>query len=183
MSPVLWILAGAALLLLLFVAGTWNRLVAARQHCLEAWSKVESELQRRYDLVPRLVEAVKAYARHEREVLERVLAARGRAAHNHGGPAAQARDENALVGELRRLFVLAEGYPRLASSESFLALQRALVTTENRIQRARRYYNAGARDLANRTGTFPSNLLARAFGIRPVEYFEIDAAAPDLAGL
>lgn len=179
-----WIAGGIAFVALLWFFGTYNGLVRARQHCRQAWSRVETELQRRYDLVPRLVETVRGYARHERDVLERVLEARGRALANRGTPQAQARDENVLVALLRRVFVLAEGYPRLRSSDHFLELQRALVTTEDRIQRARRYYNAGARELANRIETFPAGLVARAFGFQRVEYFEIEtgaAAPPSLA--
>jgi LemA protein len=184
--PGVWIAAAAVFLVLLWFFGNYNGLVSARNECLDAWAKVETELQRRYDLIPNLVEAVKAYAAHEREVLRRVVEARNRAAANHGSPESQARDENAFVGLLRRVFVLAEGYPQLRASENFLALQRELVTTEDRIQRARRFYNGNARELANRVEVFPTNLLAAMFGFQRVEFFEIEEGArarPDVSGL
>ena len=172
----IWTALAFTFVALLWLLGTYNGLVRARQHCRQAWATVETELERRYDLVPRLVEVVRAYVRHEREVLERLVETRNRAAANHGAPSIQAQDENVLVRALRRLFVTVEGYPALKSSQNFLELQRALVTTEDRIQRARRFYNGNARELANRIERFPANLLARALGFERVEFFDLDEA-------
>jgi LemA protein len=174
-APVgLYIGIGAFVILLLWVIGTYNGLVRTRNHCDESWSGVETELKRRYDLIPNLVQTVKGYAEHERETFERVTAARNRAAANEGTPEAKARDENNLVGGLRQLFAVVEGYPDLKANRSFLALQEELTTTENRIQRSRRFYNANVRDLANRIETFPSNLLASMYGFQKREFFEIE---------
>ncbi len=170
----LWVGLGVLLLLLLWAIALYNGLVRARNHCDEAWSAVETELKRRYDLVPNLVETVKGYARHEQQVLERVIELRNRARESHGSPDLQARDENALVQGLQRLFVLVERYPELKANENFLALQGELATTENRIQRARRFYNANVRDLANRIEAFPSNLIAGLYGFAKREFFEIE---------
>ena len=171
--PVIIALA-VALIVLIWAIGTYNGLVRTRNHVDESWSGVDTELKRRYDLIPNLVSAVKGYAKHEQETLERVITARNKAAANEGSPEMQARDENALVGSMKGLFALAEGYPDLKASSNFLALQEELTTTENRIQRARRFYNANVRDLANRIETFPANLLAGMYGFKTREFFEID---------
>ncbi len=165
---------GLFLIILLWVIGTYNGLVRTRNHCDESWSGIETELKRRHDLVPNLVKTVQGYAEHERETFERVIEARNRAAANEGTPEEHARDENNLVGGLKQLFAVAEGYPDLKASRSFLALQEELTTTENRIQRARRFYNANVRDFANRIETFPSNLLASMYGFKKKEFFEIE---------
>lgn len=174
LGPVLIGVGIGAFILLLWVIGTYNGLVRTRNHTDESWSGVDTELKRRYDLIPNLVETVKGYATHERETFERVIAARNRAAANHDSPEDQARDENNLVGSLKQLFAVVEGYPDLKASRSYLALQEELTTTENRIQRARRFYNANVRDLANRIETFPSNLIAGMFGFEKREFFEIE---------
>jgi len=174
--PIL-VVAGVTLVPLLWAIGTYNGLVRLRQHVRESWSGIDTELKRRYDLIPNLVETVKGYASHERDVLERVVEARQRAAGSHGTPNQQARDENQLVGALKRLFAVAEGYPDLKASGNFLALQEELVNTEDRIQAARRFYNANVRDMNTRVRQFPSNLIANGFGFEIAEFFEIDAAA------
>jgi len=156
--------------------GMYNSLVRGRNHVKESWAGIDTELRRRYDLIPNLVETVKGYAAHEREVFERVVEARTRAINSSGSPADQARDENLLVGALKNLFALAEGYPDLKASENFLHLQRELVETENRIQAARRFYNANVRDYNDRCQMFPTNLMASMFGFRPAEFFEVESA-------
>jgi len=171
------VVGGLVLLLLLIVAGLYNGLVRARNACDESWADIDSELRRRYDLIPNLVETVKGYAGHEKETLERVVAARNTAMANHGSPESQARDENVLVGALRQLFALSEAYPDLKANQNFLALQQELANTEDRIQRSRRFYNANVRDLNNRIEVFPSNLVAGLFGFSRREYFEIEEAA------
>lgn len=159
---------------LLWLIGTHNGLVRLRNACDESWSSIDAQLQRRYDLIPNLVETVRGYADHERRTFERVVEARARAAANHGSPASQADDENSLVHELRQLFVLVEAYPVLKSDQHFLELQRELALTEDRIARARRFYNANVRDLNVRVGSFPANLVAGPFGFRERQFFEIE---------
>jgi len=161
---------------LFYIIGTYNLLVRVRLHVRESWSAIETELKRRYDLIPNLVETVRGYAAHERSTLEAVVEARARAIASTGTPGEQARDENALVRALRELLIIAEAYPVLKASEHFLRLQEELSVTEDRIQAARRFYNANVRDLNTRIEVFPSRVIAALFGFRPAEFFEIDAA-------
>jgi len=171
-----YVFAAFVFLLLIWLVGTYNALVRLRQHVRESWSGIDTELKRRYDLIPNLVETVKGYAAHERQVLQAVTEARSRAVASTGSPASQAKDENALVGALRQLFAVAESYPDLKASENFLHLQQELVNTEDRIQAARRFYNANVRDINTRISVFPSNLIAGAFGFKPEEFFEVEDA-------
>ena len=170
----LYVALGLVFLVLVWVVATYNVLVRLKQHCRESWSGIDTELRRRYDLIPNLVETVKGYAAHERQVLEQVTAARTRAVASTGSPQSQAADENALVGSLRQLFAVSERYPDLKASENFLALQSELANTEDRIQAARRFYNANVRDLNTRVRVFPSNVIAGLFKFTPEEFFEID---------
>ena len=164
------------LVVVLVAVGMYNSLVSGRNHVRESWSGIDTELKRRYDLIPNLVETVRGYAKHEREVLERVTEARTRAVASTGSPASQAQDENALVGALKQLFAVVEGYPDLKASQNFLALQHQLTETEDRIQAARRFYNANVRDYNNRCQMFPTNLMAGVFKFEPAEFFEIESA-------
>lgn len=173
MMTFLIILAVLVLVPLGWVAVQYNALVSLRNHIREAWSNVDTELQRRYNLIPNLVATVKGYAAHERETLERVIELRNRCAANHGAVADQARDENQLVDALKRLFVLVENYPQLKADQHFLKLQGELTNTENRIQAARRFYNGNVRDYRNKRETFPSNLVAGMFSFPPVEFFSV----------
>jgi len=158
------------------IIGMYNSLVRGRNHVQESWAGIDTELKRRYDLIPNLVETVKGYAAHEREVFERVVEARTRALASSGSAADQARDEKELVGALKSLFAVAEGYPDLKASENFLHLQRELVETENRIQAARRFYNANVRDFNDRCQMFPTSIMAGMFGFRSAEFFEVESA-------
>jgi LemA protein len=158
----------------LALLSSYNRFVRQRALIDNAWANVDTELKRRYDLIPNLVETVKGYAAHERETLEAVIEARSRAADSHGPPDEQAQDENMLVGALRHLMALSEAYPDLKANESFADLQRELVTTENRIQAARRFYNNNVRDYNIRCGTVPSNVIASMFGFETRQLFEIE---------
>jgi LemA protein len=167
---------GIAVAVLLWLALNYNSLVRVRQHVRESWSDIDTELKRRYELVPNLVETVRGYAKHERELFARVTEARARAAASQGSAGRQAADEQPLVEGMRQLLAVAEAYPDLKASAHFLALQEELTTTENRIQRARRYYNANVRELNTRVEVFPSNLVARMFGFGPEEYFEVEEA-------
>ncbi|MFO7608262.1 MAG: LemA family protein [Candidatus Krumholzibacteriia bacterium] len=155
---------------------TYNALVRTRQQVRESWSGIDTELKRRYDLIPNLVEAVRGYAAHEREALEAVTVARARAAASGGSPARQAADERPLVDGLSRLFAVAEAYPDLKASAHFRDLQQELANTEDRIQAARRFYNANVRDLNTRIEVFPSNLVAALAHFAPAEFFEVESA-------
>ncbi|MCB1228650.1 MAG: LemA family protein [Verrucomicrobiae bacterium] len=158
---------------LLWLIGTYNGFVRLRNHCRESWSDIDTELKRRHDLIPNLVETVKGYAAHERETLERVIAARDRAGAPHDRVREQAGDESALVREVGHLMAVAEGYPQLKADRNFLQLQHELVNTEDRIQAARRFYNANVRDLNNRIEMFPSSLVAGSMNLETWDYFEI----------
>lgn len=176
MNTIIIAVVMAVLLLILWVVFMYNTLIRGRNHCDEAWSNIDTELKRRYDLIPNLVDAVKGYALHEREVMERVTQARSAAVASQGSPASQARDENVLVDSLRRLLAVVEKYPDLKANQNFLELQEELVNTEDRIQRARRFYNGNVRDYNNRVEVFPSNIVAKCFGLKEREFFEIEVA-------
>lgn len=171
------IILAIVLLPIIWAIATYNILVRLRLQCREAWSGIDTELKRRYDLIPNLVEAVKAYARHEQETFARVVEARNRALASTGTPQSQARDENIFVDSLRKLLVLSESYPQLKANENFLKLQQELANTEDRIQAVRRFYNANVRDLNTRIEIFPSSLIAGFFNFQREEFFEIDDVA------
>lgn len=133
----IFILLGLILIILIWIISIYNTLVKLRQHVRDSWAGIETELKRRYNLIPNLVEIVKGYATHERKVLKAVTEARSLAISSSGSPSHQAADENVLVKELRSLFVLSEGYPELKASGNFLELQKELSNTEDRIQASR----------------------------------------------
>ena len=149
----------------------YNSLVRRRNHVDNAWSQIDVQLKRRYDLIPNLVETVKGYAAHERGTLESVTEARARAI-NAQGPANQAVAENALTGALKSLFAVSESYPDLKANQSFLALQQELSETEDRAAYARQYYNDAVLSYNNAIGTVPQSIFAAMFGFRPREYFQ-----------
>ncbi len=165
---------------LLWVVLQYNSLVGLRNYVANSWANIDTELKRRYDLIPNLVETVKGYAAHERATLERVIELRNRCAANHGPVAAQSADETGLVAALQQLLVVVENYPQLKADENFRALQTELINTENRIQAARRFYNGNVRDFRNRCETFPSNLVARAFGFQPADFFSVPPSVKDV---
>jgi LemA protein len=171
-----WILLILVVALGAIAIGIYNSLVALRQRLRNAWSQIDVQLKRRYDLIPNLVETVKGYAAHEKETLERVVHARS-AAMAATGVAQQAQAENVLTGALRQLFALSEAYPDLKANQNFLALQEELASTENRIAFARQHYNDVTAAYNTRRLSFPVNLLAPAFGFGPEEFFEIEAPA------
>ncbi len=152
----------------------YNSLVRLRETADGAWADIDVQLKRRHDLIPNLVETVKAYAGHEKGTFEAVVEARSRAM-NATGPAERSAAENMLSGTLKSLFALAENYPELRASENFGRLQSTLSSLEDEIQKARRYYNAVVRDYNTRIGQIPTNLVARTFGFREREFFEADA--------
>ena len=178
-----WIVLGALGLAVLSVALSYNRFVRQRNLVRDSWSNIDTELRRRHDLIPNLVETVEGYAVHEREVLAEVTEARTVAvgsmeAAERVGPAEptakQAGAENALVGSLRHLLAVAESYPDLKADGAFLSLQGELTNTEDRIQAARRFYNANVRDYNRRVESVPSNAIASVFGFRKEEFFEVE---------
>jgi LemA protein len=176
-NPVLLVVLIAFIgLPLIYIIAVYNSLVALRNHLKEAWSNIDTELKRRYDLIPNLVETVKGYARHERETLDKVTELRNLCRVNNGSPAQQAETERQLVAGLNHLLAVAESYPDLKADRNFLQLQTELVNTEDRIQAARRFYNGNVRDYLNKLQVFPSNLVASMFNFPPEagEFFEVD---------
>jgi LemA protein len=174
------IIVVVVVLLLLAVALMYNSLVRARNRVDNSWSQIDVQLKRRYDLIPNLVETVKGYAKHERETLEAVTAARSNAMNAQDGDVAQqAQAENALSGALKSLFAVAEQYPDLKANQNFLQLQEELTSTEDRIAYARQFYNDSVLGYNNSIQTFPKNMLAGAFSFEKREFFE---GAPEETG-
>jgi LemA protein len=171
-----WVVLGLIALIAIVVVVSYNRFVSQKQLINDAWANIDTELRRRYDLIPNLVETVKGYAQHEREVFENVTRARAAAAAATGSPAQQAAAEGPFVAALRQLFAVAENYPQLRANENFLALQQELSNTEDRLQTARRFYNANVRDYNRRVQAFPSNTIANAFHFEEAEFFEVPDA-------
>lgn len=177
----LWITLGLLGLAALYVVVAYNRFVAQRQSIGSTWAGIDVQLQRRHDLIPNLVETVKGYASHEREVFEAVTHARAAAVSADedpdAGPQAQARAENNLTGALRRLFAIAEDYPELQASSNFLDLQHQLTETEDRIAASRRLYNIEVQQYNRRIESVPSNMVASVFDFERADYFEIEERA------
>lgn len=170
------IIVAVVVVLGLVVAALYNGLVRLNVRADEAWSDITVQLKRRYDLIPNLVNTVKGYATHEREVFEDVTAARTQAL-NAQSVADTARAENRLEQGLKNLFAVAENYPQLRASENFQQLQAELVDTEDKIQASRRFYNGVARDFNSKRQVFPTNLLAGMLGFKKDrEFFELDEA-------
>jgi len=172
----LYIVLGVIVLAILYGIVTYNALVSLRTRTQEAWSDIEVQMKRRYDLIPGLVETVKGYMTHEAGTLEAVVAARNKAMSDTGSPGHQAETENMLQHALKSLFALAESYPDLKANQNFMQLQADLTDTENRINMSRRFYNGSVRDLNVKIEQFPSNLVAGQFGFAKAEFFELDDA-------
>jgi LemA protein len=170
----LWIILGVAALVVILGIVSYNRFVSGRQLIRDSWANIDTELRRRYDLIPNLVETVKGYAAHERGVFEEVTRARAAAVSATGSPAEQAAAEGPFVAALRQLFAVAENYPELKANQNFLALQSELSNTEDRLQTARRFYNANVREFNRRVQSFPSNVVARSFGFKEEQFFEVE---------
>lgn len=156
----------------LFGIATYNSLVTLKNRVKEAWSDIDVQLKRRYDLIPNLVESVKGYAKHEEKVLESVIKARAMAMGAQSVDQ-HAQAENMLSGALKSLFAVAEAYPDLKASANFVELQRELTDTEDKIQASRRFYNSNVRDLNIKIEHFPSNLIASSFGFGKEAFFEL----------
>lgn len=179
-----WFIVGTVIVLI-FVIATYNYLVRLRNHIDDAWSNIDTELKRRYDLIPNLVAAIKGYAAHERETLESVIKLRQTCVLDQGSVRHQEGTEKQFVNAVKKLMVIAEQYPDLKADTNFLQLQNELVNTENRIQAARRFYNGNVRDYENRRESFPGNLVAKLFKFEPRDFFNVDPAvrvAPSIAG-
>lgn len=162
-------------LLIIMGIAIYNSLIQLRNRCENAWAQVDVQLRRRYDLIPNLVETVKGYARHEREVFERVTEARTRAI-NASTVAEQGQAENQLTSALKSLFAVVENYPELKANQNFLLLQEELAGTESKIAFARQFYNDSVMKYNIRLQVFPARLIAQWFGFKPKEYFEIEEA-------
>lgn len=178
MSIALLILIGVVVLLAIFVWATYNGLVQLNVRVQEAWSDITVQLKRRADLIPNLVESVKGYAAHEKQVFQDVTEARSNVlAATSKGPAETAKAENQFEQALKSLFAVSEAYPQLRASENFQQLQSELVDTEDKIQAARRFYNGGVRDLNTRIQQFPANVVAGMFSFKNREFFEVEDMA------
>lgn len=170
-----------AALVVLWVIFAYNRLVLLVNHAKEAWADIQVQLKRRYDLIPNLIETVKGYATHEAGVFEKVTAARA-TAMGATAPADKAGAENMLSGALKSLFAVSEAYPDLKANQNFLQLQKELGDTEDKIQASRRFYNTTVMSLNTTEQSFPGNLIARSFGFKPMDLFELaeaDSAAKE----
>jgi LemA protein len=160
-------------LIVLWIVFAFNSFVTLRNRAKEAWADIEVQLKRRYDLIPNLVNTVKGYATHESSAFENVTKARNMAMGAQGPTEAHAQAENMLTGALKSIFALAEAYPDLKANQNFLALQTELSDTENKIQAARRFYNANVRDLNTKLEVFPSNMIAKMFNFVAMEFFDV----------
>ncbi|MDD3420463.1 MAG: LemA family protein, partial [Candidatus Gastranaerophilales bacterium] len=165
-------------LIVLWTILAYNGFITFKNRAKEAWSDIDVQLKRRYDLIPNLVETVKGYAKHEKEVFEQVTKARAEAM-SASGMIEKAEAENQLSNTLKSLFAVSESYPELKASQNFLELQRELTDTENKIQAARRFYNTNVRDLNIKIEQFPANLIANAFNFKQMELFEAAVTEKD----
>lgn len=178
MELALIIIVAVAAVIGLFFWVTYNGLVRLNVRVQEAWSDITVQLKRRADLIPNLIESVKGYAAHEKQVFQDVTEARANVLNaTTQGPAATAKAENQFEGALKSLFAVSEAYPELRASENFQQLQNELVDTEDKIQASRRFYNGGVRDLNTRIQQFPANLIAGMLGFKNREFFEVEDMA------
>lgn len=169
-----WIVLGILVLLVLALIGIYNGLVTRRNRVQEALSDIDVQLKRRYELIPNLVNTVKGYAAHERELFEKVTAERAGLVNGTAGQRIEA--SNQLTETLKSLFAVAEAYPDLKANTEFLALQNELTDTQDKIMAAQRFYNANVRDFNTSIQTFPSNVVAQSFGFKPFEFIEAGEA-------
>ena len=172
---IMWILLIIVVVIAFWLIGTHKRLVSKRNRVKESWSDIDVQLKRRYDLIPNLVETVKGYAAHEKDVFENVTKARA-AAMGAQTVAEHGVAENMLAGALKSLFAVSEAYPALRASENFSKLQDELSDTENKIQAARRFYNSNVLVLNTAIEQFPTNLIANMFGFAKSDFFQMDEA-------
>jgi len=169
-----WILIGAVVLVVIILAAMYNGLVRLNQQAKEAWSDITVQLKRRYDLIPNLIETVKGYAKHEKEVFQKVTEARANAL-NAQGVKETAKAENQFEAALKSIFAVAENYPQLRATENFQKLQDELTDTEDKVMAARRFYNGVVRDFNTKRTIFPTNIFASMLGFREdKEFFELE---------
>lgn len=178
MTTILSVLLLAIVAILIWIVVIYNGLVTLKNRTDEAWATIDVQLKRRYDLIPNLVETVKGYAAHERQLFEKVTEARAKAI-SAGAVAEKGAAENMLTGALRSLFAVAENYPDLKASTNFLELQRELTDTEDKIQAARRFYNANVRDFNIKIEVFPDMYVAQMLAYKKRDFFEIEEAKPE----
>lgn len=167
------ILIVIVVVVVLWIIWAYNRFIQLINRTKEAWSDIDVQLKRRYDLIPNLVNTVKGYATHEKETLTKVTEMRTRAM-NAQGTVEQGKAENMLAGALKTLFAVSENYPDLKANKNFLELQQELSDTENKIQAARRFYNGNVRDLNTALESFPQNLIGNVFKFEQQEFFELE---------
>lgn len=171
-----WVLIGIIVIVILFFVGVYNGLIKLNVRTDEAWSDIEVQLKRRYDLIPNLIETVKGYAKHETKVFESVTKARAEALGAQG-VADKSKAETGLEGALKSIFAVAEAYPDLKANQNFSKLQDELTDTEDKIQASRRFYNANVRDMNIAVQTFPKNIVANMFGFKKRDLFELEEVA------
>lgn len=175
MNTTLLIIIGAIVVIAFAIVGIYNGLITLKNKSEEGWSDIDTQLKRRYDLIPNMVETVKGYAKHEKSTFEEVTKARNMAI-NATSPEDKAQAENMLSGALKTLFAVAENYPELKANQNFIDLQQTLKEVEEHIQLSRRYYNATVRDFNTKLEVFPNNIFAGMFGFTKKQFFELDRA-------
>ena len=173
MTTFLWVVLAIIAVLIFWLIAVYNGLVKFKNRTEEAWSDIDVQLKRRYDLIPNLVETVKGYASHEQGTLEKVIQARNIAMQAQGAEA-KGKAENALSDTLKSIFALSEAYPDLKANQNFLKLQDELSDTENKIQASRRFYNGNVRDFNTKIEIFPNNLVGNMLGFKKFEFFEAE---------
>jgi LemA protein len=176
MDYILYIVLGLIVVVIVWLVLVYNGLITLKNRTDEAWSDIDVQLKRRYDLIPNLVETVKGYAAHEQGTLQKVIEARNAAMSADGSASNRAEAENALSQTLKSIFALSEAYPDLKANQNFLRLQDELSDTENKIQAARRFYNGNVRDFNTKIQVFPNNLINGALKFKKYDFFEAAAA-------
>ncbi|MEI6287989.1 MAG: LemA family protein [bacterium] len=174
-NTIIWIIVAIAVIAIVWLITVYNGLIKLRNRTDEAWSDIDVQLKRRYDLIPNLVETVKGYATHEQGTLEKVINARNTAMASTGTEA-KAKAENELSSTLKSIFALSESYPDLKANQNFMKLQDELSDTENKIQASRRFYNGNARDFNIQMEVFPTNLIASSLKFKKYDFFQADEA-------
>ena len=174
MENIIWLIAAVIVAAIFWLIAVYNGLIRLRNRTDEAWSDIDVQLKRRYDLIPNLIETVKGYAQHEQATLQKVIEARNSAMQQSGSVEAKAKAENMLSSTLKSIFALAESYPDLKANQNFLKLQDELSDTENKIQASRRFYNGNARDFNIKMEVFPNNLIVSALNFKKYQFFEAE---------
>lgn len=174
MENLIWIIVAVIAVAIVWLIAVYNGLITLKNRTDEAWSDIDVQLKRRYDLIPNLIETVKGYAQHEQGTLQKVIEARNAAMSQSGNAEEKAKTENALSSTLKSIFALAENYPDLKANQNFLKLQDELSDTENKIQAARRFYNGNVRDFNTKIQVFPNNTIAGVLKFKKYDFFEAE---------